>query len=54
MSRLLNVLLVPPVISVLQSRYRHYRSHHASPVAAATMVFCIALSWLFLRFESLS
>ncbi len=52
MSRLLNVLLVPPVISVLQSRYRHYRHHHASPVAAATMVFCIALSWLFLRFES--
>ena len=52
MSRLLNLLLLPPVISGLQARYRQYRSHHASRSAAAVMVFCVAVGWLFLRFES--
>ena len=52
MSRLLNLLLLPPVMSALQARYRQYRSHHASRSAAAVMVFCVAAGWLFLRFES--
>lgn len=52
MSRVLNLLLVPPVVSVLQGRYRAYRSHNASRTAAGIMVFCVSLCWLFLRFES--
>lgn len=52
MNRLLNLFLVPPVVSELQDRYRRYRASRASRLASGTMVFCIAVCWLFLRFES--
>ena len=52
MSRLLRALLVPPVASALQQRYRHYRQQGASVVASLLMVTCVALGWLLLRFES--
>ncbi|MBU9812231.1 UDP-forming cellulose synthase catalytic subunit [Rahnella sp. SL6] len=52
MNRLLNLFLVPPVVLELQNRYRHYRASHSSRMAAGLMIICVALCWLFLRFES--
>ena len=52
MSRLLRAMLVPPVASALQQRYRHYRQQGASVFASLLMVTCVALGWLLLRFES--
>ena len=52
MNRVLNLFLVPPVVFELQNRYRYYRASHSSRTAAGVMIFCVALSWLFLRFES--
>ncbi|WP_459177324.1 UDP-forming cellulose synthase catalytic subunit [Ewingella americana] len=52
MSRLLHTFLMPPVATVLQNRYRLYRQNGASSFSAVLMVFCAALGWLLLRFES--
>lgn len=52
MNRLLNLFLVPPVVRELHDRYRHYRLSHSSRIAAGVMIICVALCWLFLRFES--
>jgi len=52
MNRLLRAMLVPPVASAIQQRYRHYRQQGASIFASLLMVTCVALGWLLLRFES--
>ncbi|WP_431224238.1 UDP-forming cellulose synthase catalytic subunit [Serratia sp. L9] len=52
MSRVLNLLLVPPVHRVVQARYRAYRRAGASAFTAFLTTLMVALGWLLLRLES--
>ncbi len=58
MSRLLSLVLIPPVRQALQARYRAYRLRKASPFAAffntlmLMLMLMLLLGWVFLRFES--
>lgn len=52
MSRVMNLLLVPPVHQAVQTRYRTYRRHGSSAFTAFFTTLLVALGWIFLRFES--
>lgn len=52
MSRLLSLLLIPPVRQAVQARYRVYRLRKASPFAAFFNTLMLLLGWVVLRFES--
>ena len=52
MSRVLSLLLVPPVRQAVQTRYRGYRRNGASALTAFFATLLVALGWLMLRFES--
>lgn len=52
MSRVLSLLLVPPVRQAVQMRYRGYRRNGASALTAFFATLLVALGWLLLRFES--
>lgn len=52
MSRVMSLLLVPPVHHAVQARYRAYRRHGASAFTAFFTTLLVALSWVFLRLES--
>ncbi|MHA7844806.1 UDP-forming cellulose synthase catalytic subunit [Serratia sp. D1N4] len=52
MSRLLSLLLIPPVREAVQARYRTYRLKKASPFAAFFNTLMVMLGWIILRFES--
>ncbi len=52
MSRVLSLLLVPPVRQAVQARYRGYRRNGASALTAFFATLLVALGWMLLRFES--
>ncbi len=52
MSRVMSLLLVPPVQQAVQTRYRAYRRHGSSAFTAFFTTLLVALGWIFLRFES--
>ncbi|WP_337050000.1 UDP-forming cellulose synthase catalytic subunit [Serratia fonticola] len=52
MSRVLSLLLVPPVHRAVQQRYRAYRHAGAPAFTAGLTTLMVAIGWLLLRFES--
>ncbi|MGL5387180.1 MAG: UDP-forming cellulose synthase catalytic subunit [Enterobacterales bacterium] len=52
MSRVLSLLLVPPVHRAVQQRYRAYRRAGAPAFTAGLTTLMVAIGWLLLRFES--
>lgn len=52
MSRVLSLLLVPPVRQAVQARYRAYRRSGASALTAFFTTLLVALGWMLLRLES--
>ncbi|AGO53138.1 UDP-forming cellulose synthase catalytic subunit [Serratia plymuthica] len=52
MSRVMSLLLVPPVHQAVQTRYRTYRRNGSSAFSAFLATLLVALGWIFLRFES--
>lgn len=52
MSRVLSLLLIPPVRQAVQARYLAYRLRKASPFAAFFNTLMLLLGWVVLRFES--
>lgn len=52
MSRVLSLILVPPVQRVIQARYRAYRQQGAAALVAFFATLLAALGWCFLRLES--
>ncbi|HFV9295700.1 TPA: hypothetical protein ACIAIE_005628, partial [Serratia fonticola] len=52
MSRVLSLLLVPPVHRAVQQRYRAYRHAGVPAFTAGLTTLMVAIGWLLLRFES--
>lgn len=52
MSRVLSLLLVPPVHRAVKQRYRAYRRAGTPAFTAGLTTLMVAIGWLLLRFES--
>lgn len=52
MSRVLSLLLVPPVHRAVKQRYRAYRRAGTPAFSAGLTTLMVAIGWLLLRFES--
>ncbi|HDJ1438579.1 TPA: UDP-forming cellulose synthase catalytic subunit [Serratia rubidaea] len=52
MSRVMNLLLMPPVYQAVQARYRGYRRSGSSALTALLTTLLVVCGWTLLRFES--